>query len=949
MKKSLFGILLAGAFISLQAQEMWHVAGTNNYLYKQCLQKINIVEDSVTGVDYYFPHLSKKKEASVLSDLYHDIFDRMVQTGSLMPSGNGDIQGVDEGSTGFYRSMWLLNELPGDGGWWTWADVGIESIQQCTRMEPNSIIHNAYLRLLYNLTQQNLYLHIADSLQVNAAERAQVRFVHALTAWYLLDLFPSSHFTTQPRIDGNTQMSRQQLYSWLEGELMELTTLLPKTRTDIYEVDADAANMLLARLYLNAEVYTGTAQWTKAAQYARLVMNGQHKLHTTGGTYSAYQELFMGDNDANGAQEEVLFMLKQDGKTAYSWGGSIFTVCISRDGTSMPFFGAESSWAGWRAGYRLLRAFATAGQLGSLEGTEFTMPAKLSDDRALFYADKNYPIPTMGASSDFNTTWSVNKFTGRYSTDPMDCTSSASAGSPRFPDTDLPLIRSAEAWLTYAEAQYRLGHTSDARDVIAELRSRAHAQTPASISIDYILDEWLREFYSEGRRRVDLVRFGQFASPNATRTWEGHADITDTTFNTYDTPNLIKYYPRFDNKIRYFAQLVNIHDGEIIDANTGSLCDSCNTGETYWDVQTNTSYSINYATGDYNSVGAFRTLYPVEPGDTVELELTDFPYKHTPAYTGSLPAVSPKKDAFTIMLHSNLNYGSDLVVLGDYINADREWIYSTVMGQPRSHTTSGTNLYSQNFTRMESVGNGWYKAEVYPIPEKDDNNQTLSPGYARISGIGYQQQGALFKPVSLTDVHKISGVVNAYTEKNNGQFEFYFSQPAYYDDPTYGRIFYASLQTDRVIFMEDNASEIPSINIPAVSPTAGAVTLVIKFDKAPCEGYDVIFVGQYDGCYWDFATAYKFESIGDGWYKIVLRPDTDGTIIGRPFQGKKGQSDWQYCWSNLMEDIVNYGGDNVFQESGLGETNLYFDDIQTQASAVIYLESKKWNQTPCEL
>ena len=948
MKKSLF-IIFACVLLSLQAQEVWHVVGTNDYLYKQCLSKINIVEDSLTGIDYYFPNLPKGRDASVLSGLYHDVFDRLVQTGSEMPAGHGDIRYIDEGSSGFYSAMWELNELPGDGGWWNWQDVGVNEIQQCKHTEANPIIQGAYLRLLHNLVLQNLYLHIADSLQVNAAECAQVRFVRALTAWYLLDLFPSSHFTTLPRIDGNTQMSRHQLYTWLENELIELTSLLPKTRTDIYQADADAANMLLARLYLNAEVYTGTAQWTKAAQYAQLVMNGQHKLHTkSASVYSAYQELFMADNDVNGAQDEVLFMLKQDGQTAYGWRGASFIVSISRAGASMPFYNAESNWSCWRAGYRLLEAFATPSQIETLKGTEFTMPSRLSDDRALFYADEAYPTPSLSSAyMDFKKTWSANKFTGRYSTDSMNCTSSASANSTRYPDTDLPLMRSAEAWLTYAEAQYRLSRPSVARDIIAELRSRANAKTPDVISIDYILDEWLREFYSEGRRRVDLVRFGQFASPNATRTWEGHADVIDPTFNTFDTPDLLTQFPRFDNKVRYFAKLMNIHDGEDLSASNGIPCDSCNIGETYWDMQNNTSYSINFATGGIGAVGAFSQLYPITPGDTLELELTGFPFKHTPAYTGQLPAVTPQKDSYVIMLHSDLDYGSNLVVLGDYINKDGEWIYSTVMGKPKNHTTSGTNRNTQNFARMEPVGNGWYKAEVYAITEKDDNAQSLAPGYAHITGIGYQHKGVALEPVYITDLHKISGVVNGYTERNNGQLEFYFSQPASYDDPTYGRIYYASMQTDHVIYIEDLSSEMPSVDVPVVSPTAGAVTLVMKLHEAPCEGYNVLFVGQYEGNGWNFSTAKAFDSIGDGWYKIVLKPDEYGTIMGRVFQGKDGKSDWNYDWSHQTENIVIRTADDIIQDSGYGEINLSFTNTHVQEAAVIYIESKKWNSIPC--
>ena len=490
--------------------------------------------------------VTANSQTGYLDSLYSIIFDRLVQTGSIMPSGQGDIQAFDEGSTGFYRSIWALNEYPADGGWWLWSDPGVADLQNCTWTSENSIARGAYLRMLYNLNLQNTYLAKATEWNMRPEEQAQVRFVRALTAWYLLDLFNESHFTTEPNIDCTTWISRQNLYAWLENELIDLTTVLPQTRTNLYQVDADAAKMLLARLYLNAEVYTGTAQWESAAQYAQQVMNGHHPLHaTSSGVYSPYQELFMGNNDANGAAEEVLFMLKQDGLTAYSYSGSLFLILATRNYGNMPDYNLSlGGWQCWRAGYRLLQAFASDAQLESQKGTEYSMPAALGDDRALFYADNNYPTPSMTNmyNDGFEKTWSVNKFTNRYSVDPMDGPYTAGS-SASWADTDLPLMRSAEAWLTYAEAQFRLGNAAVALNAITQLRARANASALTNITLDIILDEWMREFHTEGRRRVDLVRFHQFASPDATRTWEGHQNITNTAYNTFYALDVRTEYP----------------------------------------------------------------------------------------------------------------------------------------------------------------------------------------------------------------------------------------------------------------------------------------------------------------------------------------------------------------------------------------------------------------------
>jgi hypothetical protein len=83
-------------------------------------------------------------------------------------------------------------------------------------------------------------------------------------------------------------------------------------------------------------------------------------------------------------------------------------------------------------------------------------------------------------------------------------------------------FRTAEAYLTYAEATARLNGGSATADGVAAInavRSRANAVTRSGYSLNDILDEWSREFYFEGRRRVDLIRFGKFGG-NSDYKWE---------------------------------------------------------------------------------------------------------------------------------------------------------------------------------------------------------------------------------------------------------------------------------------------------------------------------------------------------------------------------------------------------------------------------------------------
>ncbi len=948
MKKYILSLVLACLFLGAQAEEMWHVVGTNDYARKQCVEKIKIWADSTTGADFYFRNIPRNPGAADLDSLFFMVFDRLVQTGSMMPLGNEDLLNMDASEGSFYRSAWMLNEYPADGGWWIWQDFGVRELQECAWSESTQIIKYAYLRLLYNLHLQNTYLHISDSLNVRPQERAQVRFVRALTAWYMLDLFPSSHFSTQPGVDANAVVSRADLYAWLENELLDLMNVLPEKRPSLYQVDKTAANLLLARLYLNAEVYTGTSQWQKASVYAQKVMNSVYQLHTTDGTYSAYQQLFMGDNDVNGAAQEAVLMLKQDGQTAYSYGGSIYLINMSRD-YGMPSHCLPNSnpWYCWRSGYRLVQAFASDEKMASIKGTEFTIPAQLGDDRAMFYADETYKTPSLtdcyGSNECFRNTWSINKFTNRYSVDPMDG-SSCSASSGQWPDTDLPLMRIAEAYLTFAEAQFRMGNTEDAREIINNtIRARAHAAPLQSLSLDILLDEWLREFYSEGRRRVDLIRFHQFASPSATRTWEGHNNLTDENLNTYPMPNILVDFPRFSNEPRYFAYLVG-RETEPWNPEKGVKCDSCNTGETYYDAATNTVYSINQKNYGLGSQGLLQGMtFEVTERDTLQVELAEFPYQ-LPEFNEALPDVTPQNDAFTIMLHTNTNCGSDLVVLGDYLNAEGEWIYSR--SQPQNHPVTGT-LNNQHFAHFDPVGDGWYKAVVYPVNELDP--AFTSPGCAHVTGIALMSKAST-SPITISNVHKVGGVVNSYMEVR-GAIDFLFTQLATYEDPTYGTLYYSSMNTDRVVYLSAPEFEIPQKpDVPEVSPTPNAVTLMIKFDVAPTEGYDILFVGDYGDLAtpWDLTTAKKMTPVEEGWYQIVLTPNADGVITGRPIQAKADDLDWTYDWTHKRSQILSVWNvlDRMIENSGYGEYNVVFNQEDATEASVVYIRCKAWNKIP---
>ena len=514
------------------------------FTFASCVQDLDVTPKDPNSIQYFDQN-----------GVFTKIYATLALTGQEGPAGNGDVEGIDEGVSAFVRMIFELNEFPTDEGWWIWdGDAGMPDLRVISWTSVNPLISGIYYRLYFDISLCNHFLEHASAEGDGAAQIAEVRLIRALNYYYLLDMFGSVPFATKVSEEAKPQYTRQQLFDWLEAELKELEGILPANRLSDYRVDKVAAQLLLARLYLNAEVYTGTAQWAQAETYADKVINSQYKLHKTSaeGNYSAYQELFMGDNHKYvGGNGEGILNIYQDGIMTRCWGGARFMCSAFRD-AGYNYFGSTDTWSCFRTSPEFLAkwmdiddvkmdtAVVTDPEKGTTKsytiakpqyrGNEFETPAIFKDDRAILFSWKANAadiIEMNGTTKNgtFYDCWSVLKWTGRYSTQKLDATENVAGHDPEWPDTDIPFLRVAEAYMTKAEALYHQGKTTDALSLINdEIRARANAAPLASLNDMILCDEWSREFYCEGRRRIDLVRLGFFAGPKADAngyTWEG--------------------------------------------------------------------------------------------------------------------------------------------------------------------------------------------------------------------------------------------------------------------------------------------------------------------------------------------------------------------------------------------------------------------------------------------
>ncbi|MGL5957044.1 MAG: RagB/SusD family nutrient uptake outer membrane protein, partial [Phocaeicola sp.] len=335
--------------------------------------------------------------------------------------------------------------------------------------------------------------------------RAEARFLRALYYYYAMDLFGNIPFITELSDKNPPQATRKEIFKFIEKELLgdgsEAGCLeaMKAPRTNTYgRVDKAAGWLLLARLYLNAEVYTGTPQWKNAADYAQMVIDSPYELSTE------YRNLFMGDNNENGAQNEVLLPILQDGVDTQNFGGSLFLIASTRS-EEMGESNTSEAWAGNRARHDMMKKFFPNGTAHEVNENEMIVEAK--DKRALFFGiDRKISAENV---YEFKDGYSCAKFTNLR-------TDGEKGKDNKFVDMDFPLMRLAEAYLTLAEAQTRLGEFGEATSAINALRTRAGIEVDEKYqyTLDDICDEWSREFAFEGRRRIDLIRFDKFGGNN---------------------------------------------------------------------------------------------------------------------------------------------------------------------------------------------------------------------------------------------------------------------------------------------------------------------------------------------------------------------------------------------------------------------------------------------------
>jgi len=323
--------------------------------------------DLFTELDVF---ANAQEAKSALAKLYASL----ALTGQQGPAGDADISDIDEGFSQFTRMLFNLNELTTDHAVVGWGDAGLPDLHGQYWSSSNDFTQAMYLRLGQEVSFCNSFIDNASALNDEEvlAFVAEARFLRAYAYYNLMDLYANVPLVTEIATALPTQNNRQEIFEFIEAELLEIQSLLLPSN-EYGRVDQVAAWAMLSRLYLNAEVFTGTARYTEAVTFSEQVINSSYSLNLNdaNGNGTAYDELFLADNDTNGAQNEFIFALNFDGISSQTYGGSTFIVHAATGGSmNVESLGINGGWGGLRVTSNLVEKFESNPiDLDALNGT----------------------------------------------------------------------------------------------------------------------------------------------------------------------------------------------------------------------------------------------------------------------------------------------------------------------------------------------------------------------------------------------------------------------------------------------------------------------------------------------------------------------------------------------------------------------------------------------------
>jgi hypothetical protein len=360
------------------------------------------------------------------------------------------------------------------------------------------IISNTWNWLYRCIFKANLAIELLEKSNADAAKIAEAKTLRAFFYYLLIDDFGDVPFFTENNIaaDKIPQASRKEIYNFIIKELTENVELLSGTKGgDFYgRFNKWAGYTVLAKVYLNAEVYAGEAKWSECLAACSKVSEGGFTLHS-------------GANDAASPIGNKYYELFGD---VSPQDETILSIYATVDVLSRNVYGVRSLY-----GPHAQAIFGFSGWNGTIVPTQFYQKYADNDIRKKQFLVGEQP-------------GGVNYSLNVQSIDLPGAEPQAGVRNVKFypagvstgggASNDFPIYRYADVLLMMAECNVRIGNPGLAKPFVDAIRLRAGLSAlDANPTLDNIYDERGFELNWEGHRRQDMIRFNKFLLPNEFR------------------------------------------------------------------------------------------------------------------------------------------------------------------------------------------------------------------------------------------------------------------------------------------------------------------------------------------------------------------------------------------------------------------------------------------------
>lgn len=432
------------------------------------------------------------------------------------------------------------------GDWW---DGGAHmEMQRRTWTSMNNLVKNSWNNCMEGVSTCNMVYYIIQNTEMDEELKAQtlaeIRGVRAFWYYMLIDNYGNAPLVTD---FSNTELpkitSRAQLFDFVIKELEEIKDLL---RSDVVSATygkftQGAAYTLLAKMYINAEEWTGTPKWQEAADACDKVMALNYIIETD------WKANFGVTNENS---KEAIFSVPFS-KTV---GGNFIhnRTLHYKDPIALGF--TKGTWNGMSAQPEYVKEFDPTDQ--RYEGSFLIGPMTDPTTGEVIVTDHGRDLIhtidfTMMSTDKYDGLWGevqqeegarCNKWTYEAGMNNTDM------------ENDFHIFRLADVYLMKAEALVRMGKdNAEATRLVNAIRSRGFGNNDhnyAQVDLENIYQERRFELAWELYSRQDMIRFGKFSEPGYLRpeTTPDYRKIFPIPYSAWQTnPNLTQNpgYPSF--------------------------------------------------------------------------------------------------------------------------------------------------------------------------------------------------------------------------------------------------------------------------------------------------------------------------------------------------------------------------------------------------------------------